>query len=203
MAKKTRAYFPKDEPLNFWKPIPGMDNYLVSREGEIRRVWKSGMVTDLKPQRKLTDKGRPKTIRLTIAGKRKEYIVSHLVAAAFLGEPPEGMVLYHKNGMKFDNHVENLAYISRKKLGKKTGHKSNCLAVFKIDKEGNEIEIYYSAREAARQNYMSYQTVIDRCNHKVKNEFALADYSFRWSKELEYEDERWGKSEKFRCYVQQ
>ena len=185
MSNKNKAFIPKDEPLNFWKPVPGTKDYLVSREGGIRRVWKSGKVTDLKPQRKLTDRGRPQIVRLTIGGQRKECVVSHLVAAAFLGKPPAGTVLWHKNGIKIDNHVENLAYITRQELAKKTAHKSHGQAVFKIDKDGNEVEVYRSAREAARHNYMSYQTVIDRCNHKVKNEYFSADYTFRWANEIE------------------
>ena len=185
MSNKTKAYNPKEEPFDMWRRVPGTKTYLVSREGGIRKVWKSGKVTDLKPQRKLTEKGRSQTVRLTENGKRKEYIISHLVAAAFLPPKPPGTVIYHKNGIRFDNHVENLGYITRAELGKKTAHKSKCRAVFKIDQDGNEIEIYRSAREAAKKNYMSYQTVIDRCNHKVKNEYFSADYTFRWANEIE------------------
>ena len=35
-------------------------------------------------------------------------------------------------------------------------------------------------REAARRNYMSYQTVIDRCNGKVKKSVAPDGYDYIW-----------------------
>ncbi len=186
MAKKTKAYYPQDEASNLWRAIPGTDGiYLISREGDVRKRFKSGKVTDIKPQTKATGKSKPKIVHLTIAGRRKEYTVSKLMQITWMDPPPPGMVLYHKNGEKSDNHLENLGYITRHELGKRTGHKSNGTAVFKIDKNLNEIEIYKSAREAARNNYMSAQTVIDRCNHKIKSEFEIADYSFRWAAELE------------------
>ena len=186
MGKKTKAYIPVEEPLNLWRTIPGTEGiYLISREGDIRKRFKSGLVTDIKPQHKATDRGKPKVVKLTIKGKRKEFTVHRLMQMAWMEPAPPGMVVYHVNGEKSDNHLENLAYITRHDLAKKTAHKSNGVAVFKIDKEGNELEIYRSAREAARNNYISYQTVMDRCNHKVKSEFKLADYSFRWAAELE------------------
>ena len=37
-----------------------------------------------------------------------------------------------------------------------------------------------SAREAAKANHMSYQTVLDRCNGKVKNPYALDGFTYRF-----------------------
>ena len=103
----------------------------------------------------------------------------------YFSNAPEGKVAYHINGEVTDNHLYNIGFTDRSSLGKKTGHKSKSMAVFKIDKNGNEIEVYRSAREAGKKNFMSYQTVLDRCNHKVKNEFALLECSFRWCEEIE------------------
>lgn len=36
------------------------------------------------------------------------------------------------------------------------------------------------AREAAKANHMSYQTVLDRCNGKVKNPYALDGFTYRF-----------------------
>lgn len=186
MGSKVKAYSPVDEPLNYWREIPGMHGiYLISREGDVRKRFKSGLVSDIKPQHKATDRGKPKVVRLTINGKRKEFTVHRLMQLTWMDPAPPGMVIYHINGEKSDNHLENLAYITRQDLAKKTAHKANSAAVFKIDAQGNELEIYRSSREAARKNYMSYQSVTDRCNHKVKTEFEIADYSFRWASELE------------------
>lgn len=61
--------------------------------------------------------------------------------------------------------------------------KSKDIKVHKLIADGGKIvEFYSSAREAARKNYMSHQAVMDRCNGKIKNEFALCGYTFRWDK---------------------
>lgn len=184
---KTKAYYPSNEPFGFWRDVPGTEGrYRMSKDGELRRVWNSGKVTDIKPQPSSKNRRR-KVYRLTLNGKRKEYLAHKLMCITWLGEVPKGMVLYHKNGAIEDNHLANLGFITRKELGKKTAHKSHGQPVFKIDAAGEPIDIYRSAREAARKNYMSYQTVMDRCNLKVWKEFALSDFSFRWAKDIEGE----------------
>lgn len=42
------------------------------------------------------------------------------------------------------------------------------------------MEVYSSAREAARRNFMSYQTVIDLCNGKVKRGKAPDGFVYEW-----------------------
>ena len=36
------------------------------------------------------------------------------------------------------------------------------------------------ARQAAKENYLSYQTVMDRCNGKIKKPFALDGHTYQW-----------------------
>jgi hypothetical protein len=88
------------------------------------------------------------------------------------------MVVWHRNGDLEDNCLHNLEYIRKRDLGKKTGHKAGRMAVLKVNQEGEVVACYRSAREAARQNYVSYQTVLDRCHNKTKNPFWLDGYSY-------------------------
>lgn len=54
------------------------------------------------------------------------------------------------------------------------------IPVVKVDGERNIIKRYRSASDAARENYMSYQTVLDRCRKKVKNEYDINGHTYRF-----------------------
>lgn len=117
--------------------------------------------------------------------KRHSHCVHKIVAQVFLPQQ-SGMVLYHKNGDLSDHCVNNLEWITRQELGKKTGAMAKRKTVLKIDRGGNIIKIYPSARSAARDNFMSYQTVIDRCNGKVKGKYAPDGFRYIWDEMYVY-----------------
>jgi hypothetical protein len=48
-----------------------------------------------------------------VSGRRIRDRVHRLVAAAFLGPCPEGLVVNHKNGVPTDNRPENLEYVTQ------------------------------------------------------------------------------------------
>lgn len=174
---------------DIWKDIKGYEGkYQVSYSGQIRRLYKSRKPRILTPYKRSTGSRARRTTRdrlfigLTDSkGKRKEIMVHQIVAEHFLGKPPKpDMVPYHINKCVKDNWASNLAYIDRRTLGKKTGASSRRQPVVKINKDGEIVEAYSSAREAGRQNYMSYQTINDRCNNKVKKAFAPDGYEYAW-----------------------
>lgn len=168
-----------------WRDIPGFGGrYQTSTEGRIRRVWeKNGrtmlLKTYTKQRRKRSNTEAPRVRLSRPDGSRVERAVLKLVAETFYGVP-EGMQPVHANGQKNDCAARNIRFMSRKELGKAFGANSARRPVVKIDTAGDIVECYRSAREAARHNYVSYQTVMDRCNGKVKKEFALDGYSYRW-----------------------
>lgn len=165
---------------NIWKDIKGHNGkYQVSYEGDIRRLYKSGKTRKLNPYFKQNAR-QILFVGLTKDGVKKEIAVHSIVAEAFLNPPKEGEVLYHVNGLITDNWASNLEYIDRVKLGKMTGAQSRRKGVVKIDSNGEEVDFYPSARQAARENFMSYQTIIDRCNRKVKSPFAPDGYAYAW-----------------------
>ncbi len=167
--------------IETWTDIPGYNGaYQADQEGNIRHVFPSGKTRLMKPYRKKMTGSQRLVVKLTKNGKAKEEIVISVIARTFLGPVPTGCVPYHKNGCQTENHINNIAYISKKELGKLTGAMSNRKTVAKIDADGQIVEVYSSAREAARQNYMSYQTVIDRCNGKCKSAFAPDGYAYAW-----------------------
>ena len=167
--------------IETWKDIEGYNGkYQVDREGKVRRVYASGKTRLMNPYHKKMSGSQRLVVKLTNDGKAKEVILMQIVAKAFLGPIPPGHVPYHRNGCQSDNYVNNIVYISKKELGKKTGAQSRKQSVAKISSNGEIVELYPSAREAARQNYMSYQTIIDRCNGKCKRAFAPDGYAYAW-----------------------
>lgn len=167
--------------MNTWKNIQGYSGkYQVNRDGEIRHIYKSGKTKQMTSYCKKMSRSQRMVVKLTIDGKSKEVMVHKIVADTFLGPCPAGCVPYHKNGMQSENHIQNIAYISRQELGRLTGSRSRRKGVAKIGSIGEIVDFYSSAREAARQNYMSYQTVIDRCNGKCKSAFAPDGYAYAW-----------------------
>lgn len=164
-----------------WADVPGYDGkYQASVEGDVRRVYQSGKTRLMTPYRKKMSGSQRLVVKLTHNGKSKEEILMQVIAKTFLGEPPDGFVPYHKNGCQTDNYLGNIAYISKKELGQRTGKLSRSMAVLKIDPNGEVVDVYRSAREAGRKNFMSYQTVIDRCNGKCKGAFAPDGYAYAW-----------------------
>lgn len=165
---------------NIWRDIIGYEGmYQVSYEGKVRRIYKNGKIKELNLY---TKKNHREVLYAGLNKNRikKEVQVHILVAQAFLGEPKEGEVIYHVNGLLKDNWASNLKYIDRKKLGQITGPRSRRKTVAKINSDGEIVEVYPSARQAGRENFMSYQTVIDRCNRKVKSPFASDGYAYAW-----------------------
>lgn len=174
------------QQVDMWKDIQGFNGrYQVSYSGEIRRVYKSGKTKVLAQFKKA---GKAKTIyrdRLLVhltddSGKDFTIMVHQIVAKHFLGKPKAGQVPYHKNGCVMDNWASNLEYIDKKKLGQLTGASSRRQTVIKIDRDGETVDCYSSAREAGRNNFMSYQTIMDRCNGKCKKAFAPDGYEYAW-----------------------
>lgn len=176
----------------WWKPIPGYDGiYEASRAGEVRSWRKKGNPSPTTPphprllvpfRRRKDGRLRPvRFVKLTDEnGVGRDVTVLSIMVRTWLGGTPPGMVAYHKNGDLSDNSLTNIGFISPEQLGKRTGGSSRRRAVIKYAKDGTELEVYPSARAAAKANYISYQTVLDRCNGKVKNPFALGGVSYKF-----------------------
>ena len=96
-----------------WAPVLGyIGFYSVSSDGELRRdETKTGVPFLIKKQK---DKDGYETYRVSKYGDAETVKIHQLVARAFLGCPPKGCVVNHKDGDKANNKVENLEYATRK-----------------------------------------------------------------------------------------
>ena len=180
MPKGIRA-----QPGDHWRPIEGYEGtYEVAYNGKVRRLWMRADPSELTPYVKKTmhKSANRKTlyVGLVLDGKKKVFAVHHLVAKAWLPPKKKEECIYHINGIHTDNWAINLAYALPKDLGKLTAQKAGGRIVAKLDETGETVAVYTSARKAAKAGFMSYQTVIDRCNGKNVGPFAPDGYAYAW-----------------------
>ena len=181
-------FYPNDIQPDWWADLPGYNGTVqVSRIGEVRRVWPDGTVSMYVAYMKHGETSerihrRRRFVKLrTPGGKVKEIGVHKAVWLAFNGHPPKGLCVYHLNGDVADNRLDNLGLIDRKKLGHMTGGTTNRWPrILKIDRDGEIVQIFQSAREAAAHEFMSSQAILDRCHGRVKNPYALNGYTYQF-----------------------
>ena len=90
-----------------WRDIPGYEGiYRVSNDGQVMRVGSAV----LKPRLK---KSGYMFISTYLKSRRQNFYVHKLVAWLFIGERPNKADINHINGIKTDNRVENLEYMTR------------------------------------------------------------------------------------------
>ena len=176
-----------------WKDIPGYEGrYQASTDGEIARLRKRGGRRNLKPYLKKGRRGSDTVfVHLTMNGETKEKTVIRIMCETFFGGVPEGYVPVHKNGLQSDNSTVNIQFITQRECGKRYGKLARKEAVAKFDIYGNKVEVYPSARECARNNFMSYQTILDRCNGKCITACAPDGYIYIYDRRSEKVKNSW------------
>lgn len=164
-----------------WRDVAGYEGrYQVDIDGNVRRIRKRAKPKVLRPY---THKGRGSReyVKLIgLDGRAREMAVTSIVLAAWHIRKPAGVVAYHKNGDTSDHNANNIGFISPVELGRRTGAKAKRRPVRKIDEMGEAVAFYPSARAAGIADYVSSQTVMDRCNGKIQKPFALSGYSYEW-----------------------
>ena len=104
-------------PQEVWRPVtfPDFTNYYqVSSLGRIRRINPTGNNKPHGLLRPKTDKEGRRSVCLYGAVCKKMFFVHSLVATAFIGPRPDGMVINHINFKPSDNRVENLEYTTQR-----------------------------------------------------------------------------------------
>lgn len=92
-----------------WREIPGFPDYQSSSLGEIRSC-KSGKWKPIRAT--LHSKTGYLAVSLRVGGQYVTRSVHRLIALTFIG-PADGRDVNHMNGIKRDNRLANLEYLSR------------------------------------------------------------------------------------------
>lgn len=95
-----------EENKEFWKVIENFPNYLISNRGNIK------IVKTLENRILFTKDDGYVSCPLTSNGKNYYKYVHRLVAEAFVPNPNNKGQVNHKNGIKNDNSVENLEWVT-------------------------------------------------------------------------------------------
>lgn len=165
-----------------WKPIEGnwLYPYRVSDKGEVQKQYPNGEWKTLKPYPYNGDLWR---VHLKTAdGVVKRVMVSKVVADAFMGGTPPGMIRVHRNRLKNDNAVENIIFLTREKAAKRQ-RPGNSRPVLKVDRNGEVVAVYPSTMEAARKNHISQAAIGKRCLGLIADPYRLDGFNYVYDAE--------------------
>jgi hypothetical protein len=103
-----------EENKEMWKHIPFSDGcYMCSNLGNIKSIPRNGTIKSERiMKKKLTHFGY-NTVKLRIYGKAKNWFIHKLVAITFLENKENKPEVNHINGIKTDNNIVNLEWVTR------------------------------------------------------------------------------------------
>lgn len=111
-SRRVHACFPIEGEE--FRSVPGWEGfYSASNFGRIRRDAGSTLCVRNRLLKPLPDSNGYTSVNLRKNNVPSRCTIHKLVALAFLGYPPEGQIVNHINGIKSDNRIANLEYVTR------------------------------------------------------------------------------------------
>ena len=168
-----------------WKDIPidTLYHYQASTLGRVRKVLPDGKYILLKPTHDEKSNTITVTLRLPNDKKIKKCVLT-IIGETFLGKK-DGYKFYLKNKIKTDARLSNIGYATASEISK-MANKSKRKTIFKIDKQGNVVEIYTDTRDCARKSFFSQQAIASRCAGNRKSIFAIDGYAYCYEDNTRY-----------------
>ena len=150
--------------LSDFSPIPGYENYLISRNGK---------VYSLKSKRimKHCIQGGYANVKIRKDNQNNSFGVHRLVAYVFIPNPENKLIVNHINSDRSDNRVENLEWVthSENNLHASSMGRSNARAIVQLDMKENFIRSFKSIIEASTEYNLDPSSVVKCCKGKRKN----------------------------------
>lgn len=161
-----------------WKKII-IDNietdYSVSTEGEVRKDSTNYLLSQSSQQ-------DYKFVTLQIKGSQKRMRVHRLVAFAFIDNPEDKPYVNHINGIRSDNRVENLEWVTpaeniQHAVATGLMISGRSIPVVQYNLDGEEMMTFESASEAARQTGCQQEKITMCCR---RQRISTNDYQWRY-----------------------
>lgn len=177
--------------MEIFKVIEGLEGkYMISNKGRVKSLNAYGVKgREMILSNVKTTKGYD-SVRLYYESgdSYKQHKVHRLVAKAFIPNPDNKPQVNHKNGIKVDNSVENLEWMTNiencrhawdvlgRTISEEHKEKARNAATKKVvlsyDKRGTFIKEYDSIREAERILNLSHGNIAKVCNPLKKDKSA-------------------------------
>lgn len=164
ISEKEKIY--KEEFKEFYRK--GTTVYECSNFGRIRRICKT-TVYYLKPYlRNCIELHRNRRHTAIVKIGNKEFNCRKLIAENFIRPLKPNEVVILRNGDNLDLNVKNMFITTKSNLGKITGGKTRRAKKIYYYDNLNYRHTFPSARSLAKHLGVSYQTILDIANGKVK-----------------------------------
>jgi hypothetical protein len=183
--------------MEIWKDIKGLEGlYQVSNHGRIKSLKRKlidGRVWEERIMKTPLSSGYT-SVAFRVNNKYFKERVHRLVGFAFLEGYKPGYLINHKDGNKLNNHFSNLewcdsahnanhAFITGLNKGIKAMIKINNKKTVQLDFQGNLIQIYDSAKEAAKKINCPIQNITRVCRKERKSARG-----YKWMYLIDYEN---------------
>lgn len=163
-----------------WVDIDGYAyHYQINENAQVRYFDAFGIPHELRQYRQ----GQNRT---TVSMRRADGVciyvaVVNLMVNAFMGGRQDGYNVIHKNMNKHDNRLCNLEFATKSETAR-FSMSSRCKTVLKMLPDKTVVAVYPSAKQAARENFISTTMMNTICKKDCMR--SIGGYYYKYKEEL-------------------